>query len=409
MSRDTDPWSRPSFAGWRELLPVAEQLQAANHATLQRQIDIARIAAPTGEESRRADAIGALLRGSGCTVRVDEVGNVHGTIVPPHVHASVAPVTGLAHLDTVFDADTPLHCTVNAQRVHCPGISDNGRGLAAMLALADILQVPAVSRMLKRPIDLVATVGEEGEGNLRGAKHYFDRRDQRGLPCPVAVMVLDGPGDATIVHHAVGSLRLRVRIVGGGGHSWVDYGTPNPVHAMAAATSAIAKLGARGRLTVAVTVSRMHGGESLTSIPKVAWFDLDLRSTNAAALAHTEAEVHRLVYAAVREESAGTVRRDSDLHAEITVLGARPCGSLDAAHPLVRLAAAATRWQRREPVSAAASTDANVALARGIPAITIGGGGDGGAAHSLDEWYDNTDGMRGVVRAMAILVAIASD
>ena len=124
------------------------------------------------------------------------------------------------------------------------------------------------------------------------------------------------------------------------------------------------------------------------------------------------------MYAAVRNESAGTtaysaaVHRapgyDSDLRAEITVLGARPCGSLDAAHPLVRLAAAATRRQRREPVSAAASTDANVALARGIPAITIGGGGDGGAAHSLDEWYDNTDGMRGVVRAMAILVAVAS-
>ena len=364
-----DHWNGHAFTRWQDLLPVAERLQGANHTTLRRQMDIARIAAPTGAESQRAHAI--------------------------------------------FDANTPLHCTVDAHRVHCPGIGDNGRGLAAMLALADILRAPTVARMMKRPIELVATVGEEGEGNLLGARHYFDRRDARDLPRPVAVIVLDGPGDATIVHHAVGSLRLRVRIVGSGGHSWVDYGTPNPVHAMARAASAIARLGTRARSTAAVTATRVHGGESLTSIPKVAWFDLDVRSANAAALARTEAGVHRLVHAAVREESAGaaahgTVHHDSVLRAEITVLGARPCGSLDAAHPLVRLAAAATRWQQREPVSAAASTDANVALARGIPAISIGGGGDGGAAHSLDEWYDNTEGMRGVVRAMAILVAVAS-
>ena len=151
-----DHWNGYAFTRWQDLLPVAERLQAANHTTLRHQMDIARIAAPTGAESQRAHAI--------------------------------------------FDANTPLHCTVDAHRVHCPGIGDNGRGLAAMLALADILRAPTVARMMKRPIELVATVGEEGEGNLLGARHYFDRRDARDLPRPVAVIVLDGPGDATIVH-----------------------------------------------------------------------------------------------------------------------------------------------------------------------------------------------------------------
>ena len=395
---------------WRTLEPAVGRLKQRNASALRHQIDIARIAAPTGSERARAQYVAHVLAERGWhDQRMDSVGNVIAQWAPPHVNAMLAPVTCLAHLDTVFDADTPLDCIIDGDRISCPGISANGRGLTAMLSLARSLRHAEVESLLQRPIELVATVGEEGEGNLRGARHYFDRRAQHDLPPPYAVIVLDGPGDATIVHHAVGSHRLRIHLQGVGGHSWADYGTPNPIHALTAAAAAVARLGTRTCPRISVTVSRIQGGESLTSIPIDAWCDIDLRATNADALHAVATEIHRIAHTACRDESTRAPQSHPGraLRAGITLLGARPCGSLDASHPLVQIAHSATRWQQREPVSGSASTDANIAISRGIPAIAIGGGGRGGAAHSRDEWYDNTDGMRGVARALGILVAVA--
>lgn len=390
------------------------RLHAADEHTLRQQVLIAGVAAPTGAEAPRGQFVANALRASGShNVFVDAVGNVRAVLHPCGVDHNTNAVVCLAHLDTVFDARTPLVATTVGSHVQCPGIGDNGRGLAALLAIADALHAPDVSCLLRRPIELVATVGEEGEGNLRGARHYFDDRVQRGIAAPIATVVLDGPGDTAIAHYALGSLRLRVRITGVGGHSWVDYGTPNPIHAMAIAMAAIARLGAQRAPMVAVTISRLSGGESLTSIPVDAWFDLDMRSIDARALANTASEVRRIVHSAIADASRnvtvhGRIVPDAPLRAEIITLGERPCGSLASTHPLVELAASATRWQSCKPVSATASTDANIPLSRGIPAITIGAGGSGGGAHSLHEWYDNTDGMRGIARALAIVVALGS-
>ncbi len=415
MLRRSSLWATFDGHGWRTLAPIAARLDAANEHTLAQQVTIAQIAAPTGAEHHRALYMRDALQQCGWTEqRIDSAGNVVARWSPPHVDAELAPVSCLAHLDTVFDIGIPLTCTNNGSRMHCPGIGDNGRGLAAMLTIADMVRHTHIASLVQRPIELIATVGEEGEGNLRGARHYFERRAERALQPPIAVLVLDGPGDTAIVHHAVGSRRLRVRIEGAGGHSWVDYGTPNPLHALVSAASAIAQLGARRSSAVAVTISRIHGGESLTSIPKDAWFDVDLRSTSERALQLIDAEIRGIVHTAVQEASRspsvyGTQRPDLALRATITMLGERPCGSLDATHSLVHLAQLATRWQGNEPVSAFASTDANIALARGVPAITIGAGGTGGGAHSLDEWFDNTNSMRGVARALSILIALAAN
>ncbi len=403
-----------AWAGWQRLSGAVRRLHATDAYVLRQQVLIASVAAPTGAEAPRGQFVANALRANGSrNVVVDAVGNVRTLLHPRGVDNNASAVVCLAHLDTVFDARTPLVATTVGSQVQCPGIGDNGRGLAALLALAEALQAPDVSCLLQRPIELVATVGEEGEGNLRGARHYFDDRAQRGMGTPIATVVLDGPGDTAIAHYALGSLRLRVRITGAGGHSWVDYGTPNPIHAMATAMAAIARLGAQHAPMVAVTISRLSGGESLTSIPVDAWFDLDMRSTDARALASTADDVRRIVHNVIADASSnvtvhGQAIQDAALRAEIITLGERPGGSLASTHPLVELAASATRWQACKPVSATASTDANIPLSRGIPAITIGAGGRGGGAHSLHEWYDNTDGMRGIARALAIVVALAS-
>jgi tripeptide aminopeptidase len=369
--------------------------------TLQLQVTLAAIPAPTGREGARAARVRAALVEAGCSgVRQDDVGNVVARLRAEVVAgrgSPPAPVVCLAHLDTVFPEETPLVPAQDGARVACPGIGDNGRGLAAFIAIAQQLAHGDVRGLLRRPIELVATVGEEGAGNLRGARRYFDAREERGAPPPHAVLVLDGPGDSAIVHHAIASARVRVHIGGPGGHSWVDRGAPSAIGAAAIAIAAIGRVGESLGHDGSVTVTRMGGGESLTSIPQHAWFDVDIRARFPALLARARTDVGRIV---------GAI--GPGLQGRIESLGERPGGRLDDTHPLVALAQQATRWRGVEPVSAMASTDANIPLSRGIPAITIGAGGTGGAAHTAAEWYDNRDGPRGIARALGILMALAA-
>jgi acetylornithine deacetylase/succinyl-diaminopimelate desuccinylase-like protein len=314
----------------------------------------------------------------------------------------------MAHLDTVFAADTPLLIRHEGDRIVCPGIGDNARGLGGMLALADALGVPGLdgdALPLLRPIEFVATVGEEGLGTLRGARAYFDDLAQAGS-VPHAVVALDGPGDERIVHHALGSRRYRITFAGPGGHSWADFGRPNAVHAAGRATHWMSSLPTEFRGRVALSVGRIGGGESLTAIPTHAWMEVDVRATDEASLVIAERQLKALVRQSALDENAG--RRTELLTAEVALLGERPAGQLDADHPVVALAMAATRAMGREPLGAVASTDANIPLSRGIPAITIGAGGRGGGAHTAEEWYENVDGAKGLARAMSILVALAA-
>jgi tripeptide aminopeptidase len=333
-------------------------------------------------------------------IRQDDAGNVIARIDPLARRSSAtdevasAPLVLMAHLDTVFTPSTALAATRDGPVVTCPGISDNGRGLAALVTLAEQLQRSDVHRLLGRPVELVATVGEEGEGNLRGARHYFDEND--GERRPHAVLVLDGPGDANIVHYAVASQRVRVEYTGPGGHSWADRSAPNPIHAAAQAIADIARTGLP--FGAAMTVTRMGGGERLTSVAERAWFDVDLRALHEHVLRDCRVALDAIV-------GAG----DPRLQPTITMLGQRPGGALEWSHPLVHIAARVTEWCGVVPVSAMASTDANIPLSRGIPSIAIGAGGAGGGEHTSAEWYDNTNGPRGIARALGIALSVAAD
>lgn len=385
----------PTFAA---LSGSVSWLRETCATTLSQQLALAAIPAPTGHESRRADAVRcAFLRVGGLEVRQDNVGNVIARLPAFASDAERAPVAVLAHLDTVFDDEVLPPARFDGTRVYASGIGDNGRGLAAMLTIAEALQRDEAATLRTRPIEFVATVGEEGAGNLRGARHYFEQRAPHHPETPIAAVALDGPGDAMIVHHAIASRRVRFMIDGPGGHPWADPDAANAVHAVGRAVAAIAQFADAQRAGVTVTVTRVGGGESLTSVPAHAWFDVDLRTLDHRAMARVSQQVRQLVERA-REDTSRTLRLSTEM------LGDRPGGSLDVLHPLVQAAQAATRWQGVEPQSASASTDANIPLSLGIPAITIGAGGRGGGAHTPHEWYDDTDGARGVARALGIVL-----
>jgi acetylornithine deacetylase/succinyl-diaminopimelate desuccinylase-like protein len=283
--------------------------------------------------------------------------------------------------------------------VFAPGIGDNGRGLAALLALASVLDGRTVRT--HAPVRFVATTGEEGSGDLRGAKHHFS---QRGA---AAVVALDGTGDSAIVHRAVGSRRYRVTIDGPGGHSWSDFGVANPLHAAGAAIANLASVRLPSAREATLSVTRASGGLSVNSIPARAWFEIDVRATAAPVLDDLDATLRRIVNAAVVGINAGRRAASGALAFEIVDIGNRPCGELPHAEPLVATAVEATRLIGRIPELATASTDANVPLALGIPAIAIGGGGRGGDVHTTGEWYENADGVLGIARALTVVVAAA--
>ena len=366
---------------------------------LRTQVDVSEIAAPTGDEGRRAAWVAARFAAFRLTdVRIDAAGNVIGRRPGSE---DLAPVVVCAHLDTVFPLDTVLRVREERGRLIGPGIGDNGRGLAAMLALAEEIDGQRVRT--RRPVDFVATVGEEGLGDLRGIKHLF----APGERWPAAVVALDGAGDERIVHRALASRRFRVRFRGPGGHSWAAFGAPNAVHAAARAATKLAGATLPREPRTTLTVGRIGGGLSVNSIPDEAWIEVDLRSTSAALIERYDRELRAAVRAAVTEENAPRGAGVGALEATVAVIGDRPGGELPASDPLVAAALDATRLIGRAPELATASTDANVPISLGVPAIAIGAGGRGGDAHTAGEWFENVDGTLGVARALTIVIAAA--
>jgi tripeptide aminopeptidase len=374
------------------------ELASLDSEILESQIAVSRIPAPTGQERQRATWVAAQMRRYGLEVRSDDAGNVIAR--SPRARRDEAPVVVAAHLDTVFASEKPLEFVRVGNRVTGPGVSDNGRGLAAMLALARVL--PAAAQVWARPVEFVATTGEEGAGNLRGAMHYIER-----APRPFAVIALDGAGDDRVVNSALGSRRFRVEYRGPGGHSWAAHGTANAVHAAARATTNLAGLRMPGSGRSTLTVSRIGGGMAVNAIPGDAWIEVDVRSTSEAALARLEHDLVEIVRAAVGEENRRAVR-GAGLTLHVERIGVRPAGETSEDSPLVRSAMEATRLVGREPGTAAASTDANAFMAAGVSAIAIGGGGKGGDAHTEHEWYENDGATAGVQRALTIVAAMAT-
>ena len=366
--------------------------------TLVWQRAIAAVPAPTGNERRRADVVAGRLAELGVgNARRDEAGNLIGR----WGDGADTGVVIAAHLDTVFPEETDLTLRQHGARLIAPGISDNARGLAGLLALAGACRHAGIRPPV--PITLVATTGEEGAGDLAGARHLFADSTFR----PVGFIALDGAGIERVVHRALGSRRLRAVFRGPGGHSWAAFGVANPAHAVGLAAAAIGELPLPASPRTTASVVRIGGGSGLNTIPQEAWLELDLRSESEAALdalygSATEA-LARALDSANRRRSAGT----APLTLQIVPLGYRPSGVTDPGHVLVRSAVAATRCVGHAPDLAAASTDANVAISRGVPGIALGAGGRGGNTHLVTEWYENVDGPSGLYRALLVVCAAA--
>lgn len=371
--------------------------------TLADQLELVQIPAPPFHEAARAERMRERFSALGLAdVAVDEVGNVLARL-PTNRPASRRPVLVAAHLDTIFPEGTDITVRREGERLFAPGISDNARGLAATLALARALLRAGVSTA--HPVVFVATVGEEGIGDLRGVKHLFC--DDSPWRVAAGFLSLDGAGRRRIVHRAVGSRRLRITFDGPGGHSWADWGIANPIHALGLAISEFVRITPPFQPRSALTVGRVAGGTSVNAVPERAWLELDLRSEDPRTLAELETRVRRELASVIRNVNARRRIGTPALTASIDVIGDRPAGETPIDSPLVQAARAATQLLGDVPELVASSTDANIPIALGIPAITLGAGGESGGTHTTEEWYSNHGGPEGLERALLTLLAIA--
>ena len=365
------------------------------------QIEICAIAAPPFGEQRRAEHLRQKLNESGLAqTEIDEAGNCLA-LYEGQQSASVLVVS--AHLDTVFPGATDLTLRRNGNRLLAPGISDDGCGLTALLALARALTVNKIQ--VETSILFVGSVGEEGEGNLRGVRHLFNAGKWAGRIA--AFVSLDGAGLEQITNGALGSRRYRVQLRGPGGHSWGDFGVANPVHGLGRAISSLASYPAPLDPRTSFNVGRVQGGSSINAIPGEASMEVDLRSISEDELVRLDAFFRRMVREAVEQENS-TRRKDTPpLELNLNLIGERPSGETPPNSPIVLLAEEATRALDSKPVLERASTDSNVPIALGIPAITLGAGGTSGNPHTLDEWYDPRDRHLGLKRALLVMLGLA--
>ena len=369
-------------------------------AITEEQIRFCSIPAPPFGERERAEYLSEKFSSLGLTeVEIDEEGNCLGLIKG----TSLSPLLVVsAHLDTVFSAETDFSVTRSGKRLLAPGISDDGCGLVALVALARAIQTEKIRT--EGSILFVGTVGEEGEGNLRGVRYLLTRG--RWASKVDAFLSFDGPGMDRITNRALGSRRYRVEISGPGGHSWGDFGLPNPVHALARAVAKLAGYPLPREPRTTFNVGRIEGGTSINSIPEKAAMDVDLRSGADAELRRLDSFFRRAVKQAADEENATRRPGDPLLEPKVDLIGERPSGETPSDSPLVELALEATRILGVEPRLDQSSTDSNLPISLGIPAITLGAGGTSGASHTLAEWYDPTDRELGLKRALLVILGI---
>ncbi len=393
--RDDQPVPDHQIARLAELRLVHETMawfRRNEHRIAEWQLAVTAIPAPPfGEDQRsrwmrdRFEEIGLL------DIHRDELGNVFG-IRPGALHlpqsADVGPFNVKffavsAHMDTVFPAGTPLDVRGEGDRLHGPGICDNGAGLVALLALAAALHETGIRH--RNPIVFIGNVGEEGEGDLRGMRHIFSQ--PRWRENVERVLVLDGAGIDSIIAEGLGSRRFEVTVEGPGGHSWSDFGVPNPIVALGRAIDHFSGTPLPESPKTTFNIGVISGGTSVNSIPQSAFMRVDLRSAAAGEIDRLEANLRAAIDDAV-EETRATVRGRSPLRYEIRMVGNRPSADLPSDAPLMQtLRAVDAHLGIRAKVNRA-STDANIPLSLGIEALAIGGGGSGGGAHTLHEWFE---------------------
>jgi len=382
-----------------------EQIRREDERTLREQIEISEIPAPSRKEEVRANDYTRRLRELGLTeISTDAEGNVIAR--RPGTSRNGPTLVLSAHLDTVFSADTDVKVRKEGNRYHGPGIGDDARGLTVLLTVLRSMQ----ENKLRTQGDVlfVATVGEEGLGNLRGVKALFrDRKDIDGF---ISVDGTESPrlpaGESEVVARAVGSHRWQITFTGPGGHSYENFGTPSAVHAMGRAISAISDLQAPTEPKTTFTVAIVSGGTAINAIAEQAKLQLDIRSESASAMAALEEKILAAAERAGVEE--GRRWGAEPVRVERTLLGDRPAGagSSDSLMASTWIGAMVALGQK-PPKPVAGSTDSNVPLGLGIPAMTASGGGIGDKAHSLDEWYEPVNAWLGPQGVLLTTLALA--
>jgi tripeptide aminopeptidase len=363
------------------------------------QCRLTEIPAPPFQEAQRAAAVKVLLASSGLDTHIDSTGNVVGELRGINGNEIVVLA---AHLDTVFPPGTDVKVKREATRMTAPGISDNGTGLAALVAIARATHETGIQP--QRTILFVADVGEEGEGNLRGMRALVD--DYRSKL--KSILVLDGSSVDHVTTKALASRRLEVLITGPGGHSWSDFGMPNPINALIRGSVRFINTKVPVAPRTTFNLGQIEGGTSVNSIPHEAKLKVDIRSESEDELAKLENALRECVAAGVRDEMESVRDRSKGkLEWRVELLGSRPGGELPSNSPLLAALRAADDYVNNQSRIERSSTDANIPLSNGIDAISIGAGGSGGGAHSLQEWYEPAGREVGLKRALLTILGVA--
>jgi tripeptide aminopeptidase len=390
-----------SSAGFQRALAILDR----DHDRLVEEIiTLTEIPAPPFKEDERAKAYLEMLRASGLTdVEQDEEGNVMGL----RKGTGGGPLIAVAaHLDTVFPEGTDVTVKRDGMRLSAPGIGDDTRSLAVLLAMIRAMNEAGIRT--QSDILFIGNVGEEGPGDLRGMKYLFGKgkyKDRIGM-----FISVDGAGGgADITHGGVGSRRYRVTFKGPGGHSYGAFGLVSPAFAMAGAMQKFGTLTVPAKPRTTYSVGVVGGGTSVNSIPFETWMEIDMRSESPAELKKLDESFMALINEAVQEENAARSTAQGPITADITLIGDRPSGETPIDSLIVQIASASIRAAGGRPTYSWSSTDSNIPISLGIPAITIDSGGRGGRAHALDEWIsvDKVPSLRGIEIALATLLGLA--
>jgi len=368
------------------------------------QLEATRVAAPPFGEAARGAWLADRFRELGLSeVHMDDVGNVFG--IRPGLGSQFVALS--AHIDTVFPAATPLNVRQQGSRLYGPGVSDNGAGIAAMLAIASVLSRSRIAHGM--PFLFIGNVGEEGEGDLRGMRHVF--ATPRWRDTIAYSVIVDGAGSDTVVAEALGSRRFEVIVRGPGGHSWSDFGVPHPILALSRAIEIFSQTPVPTSPKTTFNVGVIRGGTSVNSIPESASMRVDLRSTSMSEIDRLDRSLRLALEQAVAMEnltaSQQKTRRPQVVQSEFVEIGNRPAGELAADARLLKVVRAVDSHLGNTAQVQRASTDANIPLSLGREAIAIGGGGSGGGAHTLQEWFDCNGRDLGLRRILLTMLTLS--
>lgn len=369
------------------------------------QMAMTAIPAPTFAEDARANWFLERFEALGLyRVHRDEVGNALAELPAVDGGADGPCILVSAHLDTVFPAGTECTPTEVEGRLLAPGICDNAAGLTGLLALAAALRFSTMA--LPVTILFAANTCEEGEGDLRGMRHLFETGAYRGRIA--AAIALEGSGTSTVVTRALGSRRYRLTVTGPGGHSWSDAGVSNPILILSEILATLGRLPLPEGARTTLNIGMISGGTSINSIPELATALLDLRSTDPTQLLMMEAKL-RAVCGRFAQRMASEAEAESQVTMEL--IGNRPAASLPDDSWLLETIRAVDRHLAISTEQRIGSTDANLPLSLGVPAVAVGAGGAGGSMHTLQEWYEPGGRETALRRILLILldtVAIAA-